>query len=406
MKWRKILSFALSLVATVTLGGCGHRFGRANTVTTASPPPTNTVSTPKLSFPVGGWPGSPVAAVQTLIANHGGRASWSPTGPIAYSIFDHMVNGTLYADIYVANSNGTNGHCITCNNPLVPHLSNDVPVWDPNGRLIVFEGQNPALGPISPHLSQGGAGFNNDLWAITPNGTDAWRLTNTARGEAVLHPQFSPNGSELIWAAYDRTHGIRRFIHRGEWDIHTATFTIGANGQPTLTNQHVYRPGQASPTTFYETHAVMNNGTIIFSSNMSSPYSSTCYACALGIFEWTPAGSQPPILLTPNTSAWNEHAALSPSGKHIAWITSQNEPFIPTTQWGATLRTDWWLMYPNGSHKIRATYFNTPNGFNGRVICAESSWNPTGTALIGTVDLVQGTTATSQIIIIRFNAPQ
>jgi hypothetical protein len=150
----------------------------------------------------------------------------------------------------------------------------------------------------------------------------------------------------------------------------------------------------------------MNNGTIIFSSNMSSPYSSTCYACALGIFEWTPAGSQPPILLTPNTSAWNEHAALSPSGKHIAWITSQNEPFIPTTQWGATLRTDWWLMYPNGSHKIRATYFNTPNGFNGRVICAESSWNPTGTALIGTVDLVQGTTATSQIIIIRFNAPQ
>ncbi len=325
---------------------------------------------------------------------------------IAYSMLDHVVNGTRYADIYVMNGNGTGQRCITCDNPLVPHLSNDVPVWDPNGRLIVFEGQNPSLGPISPHLSQGGAGFNNDLWAITPNGRHAWKLTSTRRGEAVLHPQFSPNGKELVWAAYDHLSGLRGLLHRGQWDIHTAVFSVNSAGMPTLADQHVYRPGPATPAAFYETHVVTGGGTIVFSSNMDSPYQYSCRGCALGIWEWNPQSSAPATLLTPDTSTWNEHAALSPSGRHIAWISSRGEQFTPSSQWGKTLRTDWWLMSPNGSHAVRATYFNTPDTPNLRVICAEGSWNPTGTAIVATVDVIQGSAANTEIIVISFRAPQ
>ncbi|MHB8264103.1 MAG: TolB family protein [Acidimicrobiales bacterium] len=399
-------SCVVFLGVAVALGGCAGHSRENNSTTGSSPSSADNPIASVLSVPPGGWPGSPVVSVHALVANYGGRASWSPTGPIAYSVRDRVVNGTRYADIYVMNGNGTDRHCITCNNPAVPHLSNDVPVWDPNGRLIVFEGQNPSLGPISPHLSQGGAGFNNDLWAITPNGAHAWRLTDTLRGEAVLHPQFSPNGKELVWAAYDHPQGLRRLLHRGEWDIHVATFSVDTAGQPSLTSQHVYRPGQASSTTFYETHVVTDNGAIIFSSNMGSPYQPSCHTCALGIWEWTPGSPVPPVLLTPNTSAWNEHAALSPSGRHIAWITSQGERFVPSGQWGRTLRTDWWLMNPNGSHKIRATYFNTPKNPGIRVICAEGSWDPSGTALLATVDVIQGTSSTTEILELVFRSPQ
>lgn len=400
-------TWVVILGITVVLGGCANHSHEVNPATGSSlPPATATSISSVLSVPPGGWPGSPVVSVHTLVANHGGRASWSPTGLIAYSLLDHIVNGTRYADIYVMNGNGTDRHCITCNNPAVPHLSNDVPAWDPNGQLIVFEGQNPSLGPISPHLSQGGAGFNNDLWAITPNGTRAWRLTSTLRGEAVLHPQFSPSGNELAWAAYDHPQGLRGLLHHGEWDIHVATFSISASGRPFLTNQRVYRPGQATSSTFYETHVVTGNGAIIFSSNMGSPYQSSCRGCALGIWEWTPGSPKPPVLLTPNTSAWNEHAALSPSGRHIAWISSQGESFVPSSQWGRTLRTDWWLMNPNGSRKIRATYFNTPKNPGIRVICAEGAWNPYGTALLATVDVIQGTSSTTELLELIFRSPQ
>ncbi|MHB8317724.1 MAG: TolB family protein [Acidimicrobiales bacterium] len=395
----------VAVLAIVVLAGCAHRLRETNTSTSGQTPSISSAGE-QLSMPAGGWPGSPVSGVRTLVSKYAGRVSWSPEGQIAYGLFDHMIGGTRYADIYVMNADGTGAHCLTCNNPHVPHLSNDVPVWDPSGRFIVFEGQNPGLGPISPHLSQGGAGFNNNLWAITPDGSHAWQLTNVLRGEAVLHPQFSPDGHELVWAAYDRLQGIRRLFHRGQWDVHTARFALNATGQPYLTDEHVYRPGNALVTTFYETHVVSNSGTIIFSSNMDSKFQSSCNGCALGIWRWNPNRSSPPVLLTPDTSAWNEHAALSPSGRHIAWITSQGERFVPNRHWGATLQTDWWLMRPNGTHALRATYFNSSNNPGLRVICAESSWNATGTALVGTVDLIHAGAATSEIVVITFRTPQ
>ncbi len=355
-----------------------------------------------LSVPSKGWPNSPVQSVETLIPNNGGRASFGPQGTIAYSLLDNNVNGTKYADIWTMNSEGTNQHCITCNNPLVPHLSDDVPLWDPNGKFIVFEGQNPNLGQISPHLSQGGAGFNNDLWAITPNGSEAFKLTSTQRGEAVLHPQFSPNGDELVWAGYDKVKKLGGLIHQGNWDIHVATFNISQTGQPSLSNELIFRPGSPNHNTFYETHDVLANGTIIFSSNMASQYESQCKSCALGIWEWNPNLNNTPTLLTQNTNAWNEHAAITPSLSHIVWISSQNENFTPSSNWGATLRTDWWIMNQDGSTKTRVTYFNTQTPTNVRVICAEGSWNSSGTSLVASVDVISATTSVTRIVLINF----
>jgi Tol biopolymer transport system component len=386
----------VALVAAVVLAGCGHGvlsrvIKKVSTSTTSG----STAAVPSLQFPKGGWPGSPVTAMRVIVPSEAARGSFGPDGRIAYSKLDHVVNGTRYGDIYVASATGSGARCITCNNPRVPHLSNDVPVWDPNGQYIVYEGQNPSLGSAPSRLTQGGAGFNNDLWAITPGGHHAYRLTNTMRGEAVLHPQFSLNGTQLAWAAYDHVPG-GLLERRGQWNIHVASFAITAHG-PALENVHVYRPGQATTTTFYETHGFTSTGMLVFSSNMDSPYESSCRGCALGIWKWRPGSSSPPVLLTPNTSAWNEHAAINPRTGNIAWITSQGEPFIPSNDWGATLRTDWWIMGPNGGGKQRLTFFNSP-GSRQRVICAEGSWNPSGNELLAAVEVFNGTASNSELV--------
>ena len=354
-----------------------------------------------LALPPGGWSGSPVSAVRILVPANAGRVSWSPQGEIAFSLFDHMVGGILRPNIYIMTGNGADRRCVTCNNTEVPHVSDDVPVFSPNGKFIVFEGEDPSLGFVPSQLSQGGAGFDNNLWAITPNGKYAWQLTNIKRGEAVLHPQFSPNGTELAWAGYDRTSPLTR----GYWDIHTANFMVNADGVPHLDNERVYRPGSATSSTFYETHVLTSNNRLFFSSNMDSPYETTCPACALGIWSWDVGSNEPPSLLTPNTSSWNEHAALASSG-HIAWVTSEGEKFIPTRHWQTTLRTDWWLMSSDGQNKQRITYFNTSGHEQDRVICADSSWNAAGTQLVGTVDVITPTGSTTVIIVLGFNSPQ
>lgn len=391
---------AIALVALAVIStGCGGRLHALLARRRGATSPKLVTSV--LSVPRGGWQGSPVGSVRVLVPANGGRVSWGPQGLIALSIFDHVVNGTRFPNIYVMSPDGARKRCLTCGNPVVPHVSDDVPVWDPTGQFIVFEGLDPGLGPLPARLAQGGAGFDNNLWAITPNGRRAYQLTHVTRGEAVLHPQFSQNGSRLTWAGYDHLGGAGR----GEWDIHLANFVVSPAGVPSLTGESIARPGPATPATFYETHVLTASGVVIFSSNLASPYESSCRGCALGIWSWNPSSSSGPRLLTPDTSVWNEHAALAPGG-HIAWVSSQGESFTPSSSWALTLRTDWWMMRADGSAKRRITYFNTSALGSTRVICADSSWNQAGTELVGTVDVISRTGSTTAVVLLDMRSPQ
>lgn len=81
-------------------------------------------------------------------------------------------------------------------------------------------------------------------------------------------------------------------------------------------------------------------------------------------------------------------------------MSSEGQPFTPSADWGATLRTDWWLMGTARGHKIRLTYFNSPSTPGTRVICAEGSWNRARTALVATVDVIRGDVSTTQLIVL------
>ncbi|MCL5746753.1 MAG: hypothetical protein M1277_00510 [Patescibacteria group bacterium] len=387
-----------------------------------------------------------VKNIQVLIPSEGGRVAWSNQNIIAYSKYPAPAS-SFHGEIYTMNPDGSNQTCITCGKPQIPHLSNDIPAWSPNGQYIVFQSVDPALfltsslpEAIKEHLTEGGSGVDNNLWAATPNGSAFYQLTNTTQGGAVLHPQFSPDGKKIFWAARvvtntdsvsnNSTPGgrfakLKQFLLRkrgyqsgtrygnakpgssstkGEWMLKVADFVVDNSG-PHLENIRSYQP--LGPKVFYESHSwTPDSRTIIFSSsaNPTASQAPSC-ACALSIWKLN-IDTQKLTPLTHTHNVWNEHAYMSHDGNKIAWISSRGYNFTPSGNWGKTLQTDFWLMNADGTNKEQLTYFNVPGSseYNGdRTIVADSSWNPQDNALVATLDDFKPGAPVSEVIVIYLN---
>ncbi len=349
---------------------------------------------------------TPISVYSVLVANDGGRVSWSQQNVIAYSI---LSSTKLGGEIYTMAPNGSNKQCVTCNNDQIPHISNDVPAQSPDGKYIVFESVDPQLYsqlalPASEKQAvvEGGSGIDNNLWAITSNGSHAYQLTAVTQGEASLHPHFSFDGNKLLWASRAAVSAIGKTSF--QWRLNIANFLVSPSG-PTLENVRSYQP--LGSNVFYESHGFTPDGRyIIFSSsaNPSAAKAPSC-ECTMSLWEMNIASGQA-FPLTNTTNVWNEHAHISPSGKHVVWVSSEGYPFTPSTSWGTTLETDLWLMNANGSNPHQITFFNVPGSpeHNGsRVIIADSAWNPSGNRLVASVLEIGKTHSTSMIIIFTFD---
>ncbi|HDH97075.1 MAG TPA: hypothetical protein ENF73_05050, partial [Proteobacteria bacterium] len=135
-----------------------------------------------------------VDSIATVIED-GARLDWSHSNNLI--AFDRK-DADGYFDVWIADPEGTDEYCLTCDIEALPskHIGN--PVWHPSGEWIVFQAEKEDH-PGSSDLCEPGVGRNNDLWAMKIDGNEIRRLTNIQKGLSTLHPQFSHDGTRLVW---------------------------------------------------------------------------------------------------------------------------------------------------------------------------------------------------------------
>jgi hypothetical protein len=281
--------------------------------------------------------------------------------------FDRQV-GEFFA-LHVMKQDGSEVRCLSCGHPDLPKRHIGQPAWHPSGRYLVFQAEKAEHARKRfEQVLMPGAGVLNDLWLLDlqTNRATILREVENAPGRGTLHAHFSADGKRLSWSEMQQQGGLKKGHEFGFWALMVADFDPSAE-KPRLVGARAYTPGGKA---FYENHGFSADASqLIFTSNFEAKKRIEAHIYTLDL------KSEKLTRLT--FEAYNEHALFSPDGKQIAWMTD-----LGNKRGG----TDYWLMNADGSNKRRLTYFNQkghPDFSERKVIVADLSWRPDGTAFAG-----------------------
>lgn len=327
-------------------------------------------SVPKPLKPVHAGPADDTM-VQSIIPvlEHGGRLDWdSATGKVLVD----LQGEDEYFDIYLMNEDGSDPECLTCDHPQLPNKSIGNPAFHPSGQFMVFQAQNDyrGIGRITDWFANPGSGGNNDVFIMNLETRAVTKITDTpVRSGGVLHAHFSPSGKKLLWS--------ERYTHEGHrmglWKICIADVALQGD-QLAVSNIQSYRPGRQK--IFYETHCFSPDEKSVFFSGFLEPKQGYNVQ---DVYRYNYVEDQLHRLST-TMDHWDEHAHLSPTGKHVVWMSSMGveKPRIHA-------HTDYWVMDPDGSNQRRLTYFNEkghPHYIEGGAVSADFAWSKDGKRIL------------------------
>ncbi|MBI9047144.1 MAG: PD40 domain-containing protein [Anaerolineaceae bacterium] len=372
------------ILAIFCLVGCTRPSRQGDKTTTSVPlsdPASDSIST--LNF--------------TILDRNAKDIDWlHSTNLIAYPRMD-PVDG--YYDIWTIRPDGSNKTCLTCGENF-PKKHNGNVTWHPSGKYLVFTGQNvDASGELMDALAIPGTGLNCNLWAMSADGEQIWQITNIPTEketpQGLIHPQFSHDGTQLLWAQALGKYSAVAGEEWGKWQLAIADFIL-EDGNPVLQNIQYSQPG--SHPRFYESHGWSpDDSLIIFSAN---PEDEQHPPNGIDIYTMDVISTNL-TRLTHTPSDWDEHAHINPDGSMIAWMSGAelDVEFHSTKwpDWKEYIATELWLMDLDGGNQHRLTYFNQPGhphlewlqekvGVSIiRTVVSDSAWSPDGTQLIFTL---------------------
>jgi len=344
--------------------------------------------------------GSP--KINTIMKRRAKTVDWSPDGKkIAFGRWER--DG--YVDVYLMNPDGSDMRSLTGSAAGCPRKHNGNPAWHPSGKYIVFTAENSDNPDRFSRWAIPGSGFNCDLWVITADGKEVFPLTDyplLRPYRAVIHPHFSHDGRELLWA--ERVDSSADFAW-GEWALKIADFVVDGSG-PRLENIMTYQPGMRPR--FYESHAFSpDDRKLLFSGNPDEQTDS-----GFDIYEFDPE-TRELTNLTDSPEEWDEHAQYSPDGKKIAWMSSKglgvDIKSIKAGVWRGDLKSELWIMNADGTEKQQLTRFNEPGSseyMDGRrCVVSDISFSPDGRRLIALVAYEDSTPSglNAMLVMIDFN---
>ena len=319
----------------------------------------------------------------TTLKENTGRGMYSPDGSkIAFQ--RKGTNG--YYNLFLMDSNGSNETCLIHDNADLPdNRHKGEPSWSPDGTYIAFKAQktNYFICDNDPFAAPG-IGFNNDLWLMTNNGSNIYRLTNlrtkmslldTNPVTGILGPQFSQSGAQISWS--EKLRGGGKW---GTWAIKIADL-VWTNGYPGLTNIQSFQPGEQ--VLYYESNDFsQDDKKLLICGNLQSNQ----MEIGMDIYEME-IGSGSVRRLTFTTNDWDESGHYSRRFDRLVYISSRGFDSVATNaNWWEWQKSEFWLMDLNGGRQERLTYFNTP-GYDeyttNRTMTAYMDWHPTGKELLG-----------------------
>jgi len=311
------------------------------------------------------------------ITGKGGRLDWYKGTNHNKIAFDAIVSDTTKnTEMFTMNPDGSGKFCVTCN-AHVPKGFIGQPVWHPDGEHIIFQVENEhSKHTLFNHLAWG---INNDLWIIKRDGSGAELIYKTKLNHAALHPQISPDGKTIIFAARtptgrvnpkwkSRTPGGEN--HWEGWSIISGKLDVTKPGTAKISNLKTLI---ADDRGFFETHQILGDGSIVFSHTKNgAPYVDDVYLMNAS------GGNIRKLVDSPKT--WDEHGLFSPDRKFLAFISSRHD-----TSWQAhrsrakDLQTELYIERTADGALRKITDFN--NGRR-RYLASDFSWSKDGKSIM------------------------
>ncbi|MFL5893665.1 MAG: TolB family protein [Thermoleophilaceae bacterium] len=218
------------------------------------------------------------------------------------------------AQVYIADQDGSNLHCLTCGQP----APNNVPAVRPQADWILFHSWRGHYFTIG---SPGYGGLGSSLYVMRPDGSSVTRLTGldpahgAGEGEDDYHAYWSPDGTKLVW-----THLNWNFVDdngQGKWDVRVADFVDDGVHPPHLANERVVRPANGH---WYETQWWAPDGSgFLYTETWGTAMDTELFFCRL-----TASGCKSRQLT--DTPSWNEQAIFTPDGKDVIFMSSRDAP--------------------------------------------------------------------------------
>lgn len=284
----------------------------------------------------------------SVISEEGGRVSWSHTENVI--LFDKE-SSDGFLDVYKMSVDGSNLINLTQGRAnLSEH--NGQPTAHPIENFIIFQSGNSDYGQLGTaaqhnYLTNPGIGLNNDFWVTNYSGTSFWKIYSTGRGEGLLHPHFSDDGTKMVWAETRIPWSFGQG-QPGFWQIKIADFNV-VNGVPSLSNIDSIQPGNLQ---LYETNDLSADGNIILFSGIinSNDY------FQMEIFSYNISTGA--FLQLTNDNNWDEFAVFSPNETQIIFASSKD---IDQQAGNGKPIKDYWKINLDGTGRERLTWLNPPN---------------------------------------------